>query len=171
MNFESTKQYKKGALGEDYLDKILSQKGFVIYSPDGGKPHPFDRLCASSDKKSICIAEAKTKARRPFYPDTGINVSHYNDYMNIQKKYSIDVFLYFIDESIHKIYGGLLSNIVRKTDLLHKNKLLHYPRVEGNIIYFPLKNMEIIGDIIDEVASKLISLSTRSYEYPTDKNL
>jgi len=48
----------------------------------------------------------KSKARRNYYPDTGVDVRHYDDYMHIKETYTIPVFIYFVDEMLKLIYGG-----------------------------------------------------------------
>jgi len=170
MKFQDLPTTKKGDFAEKVLDLYLSSKGIISYSPEKGKPHPFDRLCASADKKSIFIAECKGKARRTYYPDTGINKSHYDDYLNIRVKYGIDVWIFFVDEFSKKIYGNLLSILDEPRVIIHNNKPIHYPFTQSTkygtfIRYFPLVAMEDICDLTKEESKILTGLSRRNYEY------
>lgn len=162
MNWDERKEVQKGNLGEELVERYLAGRGYVVYRPTTG-PHPFDRLCASKDKRSIFVAEIKTKPRRKFYPDTGFDQRHNHDYINIAMKHSMDVFVYFVDEVEGWIYGGeLLSNLHRPRQLMHGGKLLQYPWSIGGIIYFPLSAMEKIAALPPSECDKLRALSTGS---------
>jgi len=152
---------KKGDMGETIVDKILLNKGVIPYAPIADKAHPFDRLCATDDKKTIYVVEVKTKARRTYYADTGFNISTYDDYVNIQNKYGLMVYVFFVDEWIKKIYGGSLDSIARPL----KSGNIEYPFKKGRVIYFPLKNMHVFCDLDSESAERLKQLSNRNYEY------
>lgn len=165
----------KGNLGEFIVDKYLLGKNIIPYSPKADIAHPFDRLCASTNKKNIFIAEVKTKASRSYYPDTGINLKSYEEYKFIENKYGIDVWMFFVDEYKKKIYGNKLSNLDKPVEIIHKNKILNYPLIQPNaigrkIIYFPLEFMVDVCDIDDKVSEELKELSTRSYEYERNNN-
>ena len=108
--FENKLTTRKGDVGESLVDKMLREKGFVIYKPEGGQAHAFDRL-AIKDKEILMIAEVKAKAKRKYFPDTGIDFRHYKEYKNIMKKHNLEVILFFVDEEMGKIYGGKLSEI------------------------------------------------------------
>ena len=71
MNFDELPGTQKGRIGEIEVDKYLSSIGIIPYAPILSKAHPFDRLCASADKKKLFVAECKAKAARTYYPDTG----------------------------------------------------------------------------------------------------
>ena len=137
--------------------------GYIPYRPDAEGAHPFDRLVASRDKRKVFIADAKTKPRRKYYPDTGINTKAYKEYKFIQDKYGIAVFLFFVDYDLGKVYGGFLARLSNPTDIYHKGKQIEYPLTQGNIIYFPLKNMADISVIED--TTELQNLSTRNERY------
>lgn len=164
--FADRTQTKKGAIGEGLVRQHLERKGLVVYSPITDAAHPFDFLCASGDKRTIVIAETKTKARRTFYPDTGIDARHLNDYMNVQSRYGIDVFLYFVDESMKAIYGNALKILVAPRAITHKNKVLTYPLTAGGIVYFPLEAMKTIANISEAEALSIVALNTRNEAYP-----
>jgi len=165
-----SKAVKKGALGEFIVDALLSKKNIVPYHPVFDGPHPFDRLCASLDKKRLYIIEVKTKARRTHYPDTGINIRHYNEYKYVRDHYNIPVFLVFVDEGERRIYGNFLTKLEKPkavaTERWHA-PIVNYPLEENGIIYFPLNSMIDIAKLDEREAEKLKELSARSYLYKT----
>lgn len=168
MRFEDKKQTKKGKLGEAELDKLLFEKlGFIPYipSPNIDVAHPFDRLCASQDKTQLFIAECKAKARRSYYPDTGINVKSYKQYKFIVEKYHLPLWLFFIDEYEQKIYGNELTKLETETTIIYKGKEIKYPLVQDGIIYFPLSLMIVYAEIDEYSAEKLKDVSERSWDY------
>ena len=146
---------KKGDIGESIVDEYLRKKGFIPYAPAFDGAHPFDRLCASPDKKRIFIAETKSKPARVCYPDTGIDERHYKDYMHIYAKYFIKVYMFFVDEVAKKIYGGWLDKLDLPRQVEHKGKILLYPIVTNNIRYFPLEAMSDIAVISEDHSNNL----------------
>lgn len=172
MQFKDLPQTRKGELGEQELDKFLVSRRIIPYKPIVDQAHPFDRLCASSDKKKLYIAECKTKASRSAYPDTGINKRNYEEYVYIRNKYGIDVWLFFVDEFRMQIYGNLLTELEMPHTVIHNNRTLKYPLMQSSwdgtpIIYFSLEQMQKVSDISAEVADQMKALSGRSYSYPT----
>jgi len=176
INFRDTKQYKKGNLGMRLVDEHLIKKGYIPYSPDAiNKRHPFDRLVAKDDKTMIFIAEGKTKPARIYYPDTGIDIKNYNEYLYISKKYNLRIFLFFVDEDKKEIYGNWLDildkEIPEATTLKATARRLNfpvpefYPLREKGIIYFPLKLMRTICKLTEEQAEEIKKFTTRAVEY------
>lgn len=164
-DFESLPQTQKGKVGEQLVDLHLFERGIIPYGPVFGAAHPFDRLCASRDKRDLFVVEVKSKARRTYYPDTGVNIAHYEGYMHIKATYQIPVFLYFVDEMLKKVYGGELAFLTRPTIIPHKGKVLKYPLRSNGIIYFPLVNMTTLAELDEVSAQRLKALSTRKYAY------
>jgi len=164
-NWHNKPTVKKGDIGESIVDKHLLSKGFIPYHPGSPGSHPFDRLVASRDKKTIFIADTKSKPARRYYPDTGIDVRHYNQYKYIQDKYGIDVYIYFVDEDSGTIYGNYLNTLDKPYGIKHGNKSIYYPLVDRGIRYFPLTAMEQIGNIPKNELKKLREYSTRNPAY------
>lgn len=158
-------EVKKGDLGEVLVDEFLRGKRIIPYRPDYDGAHPFDRLCATANKKTVFIADIKTKARRKHYSDTGFDATHYADYKFIEAKYGLRVFIFFVDEERAEIYGNWLSILETPTQLPHGNRTIEYPWRQGSIVYFPLVLMQPIAPITFEHAKELMSLSRRSYDY------
>jgi len=165
MKWGDKTEVKKSDYGESLIDAYLITKGLVPYKPDADRPHPFDRLCASSDKQKLYVVEVKTKAQRKYYPDTGFNVSSYNDYINIQSKYKLNVYVFFVDEELGAIYGGLLNYLAEDRKITHKGKEINYPLVKRGIIYFPVSAMRTIAMLNDSEISFLQNLTTKNNMY------
>ena len=162
MKWEDKEQVKKGNIGEDAVERFLEEEGFVIYKPVTDVAHPFDRLCVK-DKNTIFIAEIKTKPMRKYYPDTGFNYTHYEDYQRMQKK-GLNVYMFFVDEIQGVIYGNTLNKISENCIVEHNGKMREYPKIEGSIIYFPIKNMEFINHLKESEINSIKELYTGSYE-------
>ena len=171
MKFEDLPQVKKATFAEQELDKFLLKRGIVPYIPIPGTAHPFDRLCATADKKKLFIAEVKAKASRKYFPDTGMNLKSHNDYIHIRDTYNIDIWLFFVDEFKKQIYGNLLSELEKSIRIDYQGRSLQYPLIQATksgteIIYFCLDNMIKVCDIDEITAKQLTELSTRNYDYP-----
>jgi hypothetical protein len=165
MDWQAKTTVKKGNIGEQIINKFLIAKGFIPYFTDVDCPHPFDRLCASKDKKTLFIAESKAKPARVYYPDTGIDKRHYDGYKFIQKKYRIGVFLFFVDEDAGKVYGNFLKRLDNPTTINHRGKIIDYPLEQKGIIYFPLSKMILAGIIPDDELNRLRKYTTRNNAY------
>ena len=164
VKFEDKPQFKKGEYAEEIVDDHLKSKGFVIYKPQGGCAHAFDSLVIKN-KQNVIIAECKAKARRNHYPDTGMNTKNLNEYLFIQNKYNITVFVYFADEMLKEIYGNRLAVLTQSHEIEWKGTKLSYPKVEGKITYFSYDKMIKIADLTDTQVQNLKKLSTRKHNY------
>lgn len=159
-NWEDKPQVKKGDYGEMLVDKFLEKKGFICYFPKTKGAHWFDRL-AIKDKKTVVVAESKTKARMNKYPATGFNYKNYLEYKRIYETHKIRVFVFFIDEWLKKIYGNFLPQLEVEKEI----DGIKYPLRINNVIVFPLKNMRNIADLSDKDCAYLKKHSTRNYDY------
>lgn len=189
MGFENTVMYKRGQLGESIVDDLIQQKGlFSSYGTYTSGSHPFDRFFASKDKMTLMIGEIKTLDARDYYPDTGISIAHYNEYMYIQTKYNIDVFVIFVDPRLEMIYGNVLTILAEKgsihiepsneivskwIDLTPSNRknIIAYPIKHPNftaagkeIIYFPLTRMKKLCDLTESQCMGLKKYSNKEYK-------
>ena len=165
MGFHDRLTTRKGALGEQIARRHLESRGLIVYAPLTDGAHLFDFLCANKQKQSIVAAEVKTKPRRLYFPDTGVDLRHYRDYMAVQSKYGVDVFLYFVDEHERRIYGNKLTALIAAREVEHNGKTLTYPMESRGIIYFPLCAMIEVASLSTEDAEAISALSTRSGEY------
>ena len=162
-SWENKPQVKKGTIGENKVQEYLEKNGWIVYKPDTGGPHAFDNLCVL-DKKHFIIAEIKTKARMNKFEATGINTRHLKEYLFVSDKYKIEVFLFFVDEWLRKIYGNKLS-ILMQEYVNSKNE--KYPmKIKNNeITLFSLESMVNVCALDDCIAEELKKLSTRNYNY------
>lgn len=160
-SFDDKQTTKKGKLGESVVRKYMEDRGWIIYTPETEKAHAFDKV-AIKDKDKICLLEVKTKARRNFYNDTGIDIRHYLEYKNISEKYHLPIFLFFVDEMLGKVYGNKLSYLEEK---VKTNDGLEYPLKQNGIIYFPLERMKPIAILDAKTVLEIKHLNTRNYEY------
>lgn len=166
--FADRREVKVGALGAGLVDAFFRQKGYIPYYPDADKPHPFDRLIATPDKRRICIVEVKTKCRREAYRDTGINRRHYDDYMHITATYNLPLFLAFVDAKEGQIYGNYLTELLKTRvpdDAIEYRGHLYgpggcesYPWEHHGIMYFPLSAMRILHVLTAEECAALLAL-------------
>lgn len=164
MNFQDLKTVKLGNAGEKIVDEYLRGKGVIPYAPISDGAHPFDRLCAYG-KRRVFIAEAKTKPKRKLYPDTGIDVRHYNEYKFIEEKHNLDVWLFFVDSDEQRVYGNKLSELDKDTKIRHRGKMIPYPLEQGGIVYFPIQNTKHIANISNTELADLKKHSSRSEKY------
>lgn len=157
---------RKGALGESLVRKFLEEAGYIVYEPKTEGAHAFDKLCVSRDKKVLFIVEVKTKPHRLKYPDTGIDIRHYQEYLHIQEKYGVDVLIFFVDEFKKQIYANKLKELDRERTVWHDGRRLDYPLEQGGIRYYPLEAMKKVCDLNAGQAAQIEGLSSRSYNYP-----
>lgn len=161
INFNDKQTTRKGKVGEDIVRKYLENKGWIIYEPKTDGPHAFDKV-AIKDKKWMTLLEVKTKARRNYYNDTGIDIRHYEEYKEISEKYNMPIFLFFVDEMLGKVYGNKLSYLEEE---IKTEDGLNYPLKQKGIVYFPLERMKPIAILDTKQVLEIKHLNTRNYEY------
>lgn len=169
MKWSERTQTQKGAVGERIVVRHLEARGLNVYQPITDGAHLFDFLCANKKAQRLVAAEVKTKPRRQFYPDTGINVSHCKGYMAVQARYGIEVFIYFVDEIERRIYGNKLTGLLAPKQIEHNGKTLSYPLQQGEVVYFPLCSMIDVASLDEDEQRAISELSTRNPAY--DYNL
>lgn len=155
---------RKGEIGEAIIKKILEEKGWCVYRPETAGAHCFDILAIL--KKSQCIAiDVKAKAAMKYYPATGINQKHFEEYQSFSKKHSMPFWLFFVDENIKKIYGNTLQEL-EKPRLISGQQYPWLKKISGAVLrLWPLSAMKTVGSISEEQAKKLMEYSQRAYEY------
>lgn len=159
-NWESKTTVKKGNIGENLTKQYLRNQGYIIYSPETEGKHPFDTLIVTPDKKKIGVGEIKTKPKRRCYPDTGIDLRHYNDYISVQNNYNIEVYIFFVDEESKTIYGNTLNKLLAPREVFIRGQHFIYPLTQYGIIYFHIDNTIVIATISDKDASEISKLTT-----------
>jgi len=165
MNFNDLETTQKGNIGEAIIDEKLFKKGFQLYKPAFDGRHSFDRLIYSERKKVMYLSDIKTKPRRFAYPDTGIDVRLFNEYIQKSNELNMDFLLIFVDESTKTIYGNLLSELTKNITIQHNNTSINYPLIQKHIIYFPLVKMIDIDTISSDEAKQIWVHSTMNSKY------
>lgn len=164
MRWNDKTTVKKGNIGEEKVRKYLESNNKVIYKPITDSAHCFDNL-VSTNKKDFVIVEVKTKPKRNYYPDTGIDYKHYLEYKEVSKLHSLPVYLFFVDEMIGKIYSGKLSDLDQPKEYIYKNKSFSYPKVESGIIYFYQPSMKVFCELTKDEIDSIKNFSSRNYNY------
>jgi len=160
-DWEERTTVKKGNYGEKLVNNLLEKEGFIMYMPTTPGKHAFDRL-AIKGKKDILMVECKSKAKRKWVDDTGIDIRHFKDYTYISNKHHLYLFIFFIDEYLGEIYGNYLHKLT-KPKVIGKRT---YPLEEKGIIYFPMCNMKRnLAKLNGKDVDFLVNNSTRSYDY------
>jgi len=153
----------KGNFAEDIVHKYLEERGYIVYTPTTLKAHGFDRL-AVKDKKTFIIAEVKAKARLNKYQATGINIQHYLEYKDIQNRYRIPVFIFFVDEALGSIYGNFLKILNEKvTD--HYGVCYPNTEIAKGIVLFSMSKMRRVSVLTNDQINYLKKNSNRNYRY------
>jgi len=141
--------FERGRAGEDMVVLALEKLGYKVYQTRSPGAHRFDMLFTKG--KQMYLGEVKTKPRRWAYPDTGYNLNSHYIYNEESIKHNLPFYVFFVDESIKKIYYSTINNLIIRRCVEGKC----YPSIEptrmgDNIIYFPLGAMENLCDIDDD---------------------
>lgn len=152
-NWQEKPEVKKGNIGERIVNELLSKDNYIIYRPITNGSHKIDFFAhkQDSDKNIICV-EAKSKKRMACYIETGFNYSNYLHYIEIQEKYGIDTYVYFIDDFEECIYGSWLK------DLGEGNKM-------GEVITWPLQKMQFHRWLNENELIELKEYTKENYDY------
>lgn len=164
MEWSDKIEVKKGDLGEKIVRDWLHRNGLVVYEPVTDSAHAFDKL-VSRGKSTLVIVEVKTKPRRLYFPDTGIQLKHYNEYKRVSEKYNIPLCIFFVDEYLSEIYCGYLSELSANKQITHNGKSITYPLVKGGIIYFYQPTMRVIHKLAPEQVTEIKKHSSGNYKY------
>lgn len=110
-NFESSREYTKGMIGEAIVRKELQSRGHQIMQFEKGEAHPFDMFCFNKQTARHFVAEVKTKSRMKTRNMTGICQRHFEQYCTYIKVNKIDFWLFFVDHSEGVIEAGKLQKL------------------------------------------------------------
>jgi len=159
------KKGKKADFAEEIVRKEFFRKGYMVYTPKSRGAHLIDAFVMKEKDFSKAFAyDVKAKARRNKYEDTGINIDHYNQYMELAENHNITVNLFFADELIGEIYGGNIKTISKPDGT-------GYPLVDREVIYFPLRKMRHLMNLTTEEIMFLRENSSRHKEYTYPEHL
>jgi Holliday junction resolvase len=159
LQWKDKTEVKKGEIGETIVKQYLEKNGMIVYEPKTDGAHAFDIL-AIKNKEKVCIVEVKTKPKRKFYNDTGIDITSFKTYEKVSKEHNLKLFIFFVDENEKKIYGNSLNELLKEVE--DKKK---YPLVENNIIYFHMSNMVTISDLNEKQTEEIKRYSNINEKY------
>ena len=134
-DFSERPQTKKGTLGERIVDRYLMQLGRIPYRSVMDAAHPFDRLAANLDKRTIFHLRNQSPSRsvNTGLTSTGIDMRSYKTYCYMRFMYNLDTYLAFVDKrKFGGIYGPIpvaVRSSTRQVDVPRKG-LYWYPRTE-----------------------------------------
>jgi len=150
---------KKGEIGEKIIIDFLEKKGWIAYHPfTKNKAHYFDIL-ATKDKNDVIAIDVKTKARLNKWNAQGINIKHYNEYLNFVNKTNVNFYLFFIDDKIGDVHYANIKDL--------KNSF--YPN--DYIIAWELKEMKYLFNIGFDKINELTQYDQRNYEFQPFENI
>jgi Holliday junction resolvase len=144
---------KKGEIGERIIREHLESKGWIVYIPfTKHKAHYFDMLATKNKERAIAI-DVKTKARLNKWNAQGIDVRHYNQYMNFLNKHNVPFYICFVDDKSGDVHVAELDK-------------LHDPiKVNECIIAWNTSQMKLLMNIGSKMVEELSQYDQRNYEY------
>lgn len=166
--FTDLKTTVKGDYGEHLVDIYLYNKGYQVFCPVLNKSHHVDRICLDSHGKVVCYTEIKTKSKRKYYQDTGMDLADHYHYLQIQRDTGIPIVIYFVDEENGIIRGNYFNKLIKP----YKDDRNTYPFIDPShdgqkvdIIYYPLANMRVATGISDADCEILKKRTTKNKKY------
>jgi hypothetical protein len=108
---------------------------------------------------------------------TGFNKENYDEYKKISEQHNLPVFIAFVDEKAGEVYGNLLNELEKHTQITVGNRVMTYPRTEvysvkgraKAIMFFPMQHMLPIGKLDENTIANLKRYSTRNPIYDDNK--
>lgn len=163
---------KKGDIGERLVYNFLVGMGFIPYiipeEFNNDVRHVIDGMWWKFEKDSLgfgyyqlYFVEVKTKPRRIWHPDTGIDTRRLWDYNDLIERYpNIKVLIIFVDSTMKMAYGNYLTELMKMS---HKEN-------NGKYTYFNLKVMKKFFNISDEDCKQIVEYSTMNEKYKIMNN-
>jgi hypothetical protein len=147
----NSNQNKKGDIGENIIKEYLEKRGWIIYKPfTKDKAHFFDMLCTFEKQKVIAI-DVKTKARLNKWNAQGINLRHYNEYLNFTNITNIPFYLIFVDDKLGTVHCAELKKMINPI----------FPN--DDIIAWDLSQMQHMFNISNDQIKLLSEFDERNY--------
>ena len=144
---------KKGEIGEKIVREYLEGKGWIVYCPfTKNKAHYFDIL-ATKNKQDVIALDVKTKARLNKWNAQGIDLRHYNEYINFVEKTKVKFFIFFVDDKIGDVH---FAELIKLENSFNPNP---------NIIAWNLKEMKFLFNIGEGMINELTKYDQRNYEF------
>jgi hypothetical protein len=164
---------KLGEIGEHQVKEMLERDGWIIYRPQTLGSHPLDVLAINEKRKTIA-ADIKTKPRRTYYADTGVDLCHFEQYKKFSEDHGVEFYIYFVDRSLGRIYGNSLKNL--EIPCWHEGR--QYPRTETikygkdagqKIRYWAMCAMVDFAGISQKTIDAIKGFEQRNYKDPVEE--
>lgn len=170
MNWHDRPTTKAGDLGERIAKRMFEEKGYVVYTPDRfGGAHPVDIVAIQKNSLRVLVADSKAKPQRKRFPDTGINMVHWEKYRQLGRFHNLQVFLVFVDWESVQVYGQFLDVLEQRRKICHNGRDLIYPKTENyehaEIRYWPISAMKQLHGLTSKESEELRQLSLRNDTY------
>lgn len=178
MDFQDRSTTKKGSYAQQIVREWFIERGHFPtpeYDPRENRPHMVDMFCVRKDGTVIAV-DAKGKAARAKFDDTGIDYRHFHDYMNIAMANKMDVWAIFLDHIEGYAYGAPILELARpyhkapQSEAGRKRgcfpKPGSYPRIEADIIYFPRAAMATLFELSDVQRNTLATMTHTNVGVP-----
>lgn len=152
----------KGDYFEELIRQRLTNLGYAPSPPKHGS-HVADMLFIKDDH--FYAVDAKAKAARRDFADTGIEWKHIVHYINLERQ-GVTALAFFGDHHEGSVYGASLADLVTEHRDPPGCKPGHYPRKEGEILYFPRSVLTRWFDLSPEERRRLAELSRKDVKQP-----
>ena len=166
-DFETCKT--KGEVGEGIVEKLLNEKGYIIYKSNRNDiGHWLDWICIKNKTKAIAV-DIKTKSRLTYINATGIDEQYFQEYVKFSKEHNMPFVLIFVDEFTKTIYGNTIDELQKP--MLDGNR--EYPsfiktKFGKELHLWSLKSMKHLSNLSEEDVKKIKENSSRNYDYPKE---
>jgi len=181
-DFNILESVKKGNFGEELIIKMfegsisypLIDGDFEVYTHPNST-HLFDLYCIKKQGKIIEErVEVKTKPKRLYENDTGIDIKYSENFKDFLK-FNIDILIIFVDQDKKQIYGNYFSKLEKGYSELSddpnyfKSKFIGiWPKEDGGIRYWNIAQMIFIRDLTEKEVEILKQYSTDNYHHEED---
>ena len=177
--------FRKGGYGEAIIDSLIREwfpHHHIAKVINDNTAHLIDRLLVPKPEtpyvKPIFL-EVKTKARRTFYNDSGMDEHNYWRLITYQSNNEPKVFVAFVDEGSGCIYGNFLESLNEPCKTVRYGEEIEYPRTEMakasngklSITYFPMEKMSFRKKLPYEFIQRLRQMSERNYPYADEEKV
>ena len=169
MKRSEVKTNKKGDYAEKIVMENLHSKDINTFKNSIDVPHPFDFLLYKKRNGiwELNPADVKAKPKMSKYNATGIDQKDYQTYLDIQDRYNMNVYLFFVDEEMGKVYGNYLNELEKEViDGEQKYPFTLKDKYGIEIRIFHMDNMITQFRLTPEHREDLIELTDQKYIKP-----
>jgi hypothetical protein len=160
-------QVKMGDCGQALIFEFLLLRGLQCYKPDFPGSHVIDWMGFARRRFLGRIGpmgiEAKTKRHRDNWPDTGVDLHHFERYQLVAK--TMPVLLCFCDTSQQYIYGNFLDVLEKPLTKVDGVRLVFDYPTDGGIRFWHLSSMVPFRKLTEAECSSIEKHETRAPIY------